>query len=84
MINGEEDSMKQTELVRMLSVEEVAKQLGMNRQSVYRAAARGSLPSRRWSGRLVFLAAELNQFIQSLPAREATPRRASGRKASGE
>jgi excisionase family DNA binding protein len=77
----EAEAMKQTELVRMLTIDEVARQLGRTRESVYRAAVKGSLPARRWGGRIVFLAAELNEFIQSPPARE-TAQAVGGRKAS--
>jgi excisionase family DNA binding protein len=74
--------MKETEVVRMLTVPEVAKRLGLKPQSVYRAAARGTLPARRWNRKLIFLASDLNEYIEALPMRPAT-QPVSGRKAKG-
>jgi excisionase family DNA binding protein len=70
--------MKEDTTVAMLSAAEVAMRLGLSKQSIYRAAARGRLPARRWNGKLVFLVPELNRFFESLPARPVT-QSASGR-----
>jgi excisionase family DNA binding protein len=55
-----------------LTVEDVARRLGWTRQVVYRAAATGRLPARRWRGRIVFLENDLRTFFRQLPPLEVT------------
>jgi excisionase family DNA binding protein len=69
--------------VGMLNVDQVADRLGLSKQSVYRAAARGTLPSRRWNRKLIFLESDLKQFFHTLPMRPVT-QPVSGRKARDE
>lgn len=63
----------------------VAEKLGTSQGKIRSAVARGLLPYRRWGGRVVFLAAEVDAFIQKLPgvsleeALENIKRKDSGR-----
>jgi excisionase family DNA binding protein len=57
-----------------LSVRDVAARLGMSRAAIYAAAASGRLPCRKWRGKLLFLADDLDRFLAALPARAVTER----------
>jgi excisionase family DNA binding protein len=72
-------AMNEDKTVAMMTTAEVAKRLGMSRHAVYRAAATGRLPARRWRRNLVFLVADLNEHFTSLPKVTTTPP-VSGRK----
>lgn len=45
----------------------MAEQLGVTEGKVRSAVARGCLPHRRWGGRIVFLASEVEAFLGALP-----------------
>jgi predicted DNA-binding transcriptional regulator AlpA len=67
------------EVSRRLTTRQVAQRLNMTPAAIYQAAARGRLPCRVWNGRLLFLAAELDEFLRALPARAVT-HEATGKK----
>lgn len=48
-------------------VASLAAMLGVSEGKVRSAAARGMLPHRRWGGRVVFLAQEVEAFLAALP-----------------
>jgi hypothetical protein len=45
----------------------VAAKLGLTRKAVYLRVARDMLPYRKWGRTLVFVEAELDQFLAELP-----------------
>ena len=51
----------------VLDVPAVAERLGVTQKLVRARIARGLLPHRRYSGRIVVLAAELERFLAALP-----------------
>jgi hypothetical protein len=56
----------------VLYVRDVAALLRRSEAAIYQATRRGRLPGRRWGGRLVFLAAELDAYLHALPSRPMT------------
>jgi excisionase family DNA binding protein len=55
-----------------LSVRQVAERLNMSVGAIYQAVHRGRMPARRWNGRILFMATELNAFLRALPAHPVT------------
>jgi excisionase family DNA binding protein len=66
-----------------LSVTQVAKMLNMSPGAIYQAVYRGRLPARRWHGRVLFMAGELDAYLRGLPVRAAT-HDATGKPISGD
>jgi hypothetical protein len=56
----------------VLYVRDVAALLRRSEAAIYQATRRGRLPGRRWGGRLVFLAAELSDYMRTLPPSKPT------------
>lgn len=54
----------------VMSADEVAAWLGVNRKTVYDAAARGAVPHRRLGKRLVFSRSALLHWLSCKPASE--------------
>jgi excisionase family DNA binding protein len=55
-----------------LSVKQVADLLNMSPGAIYQAVHVGRLPARRWHGRILFFATELNAYLRSLPTQPVT------------
>jgi excisionase family DNA binding protein len=53
------------------SIPEVCKQVGLCRDTVYRAIGRGDLVARKLGKRTLILAADLDRFLNSLPLKRS-------------
>ncbi len=53
--------------MKVLTVREVAKMLGVSEYHVRRLTYKGKLPGRKWGKRIVFLEDELDKYFKSLP-----------------
>jgi excisionase family DNA binding protein len=60
------------EVTATLSVAQAAEVLGMSASAIYAAIAAGRLPARRWHGRVLLLASELDSYLSALPSRPVT------------
>jgi hypothetical protein len=51
----------------VLDVATMARELGVTEKGVRARVARGVVPFRRWSGRIVFLRADVEAYLRQLP-----------------
>jgi hypothetical protein len=54
---------------RVLDIPQVARIINRTELATRRAIERGQIPARRWGGRVVVLADDLDRFLASLPVR---------------
>lgn len=57
--------------VRILDIPQVARIINRTELATRRAIERGQIPARRWGGRVVVLADDLDIFLKNLPLRQA-------------
>ena len=58
-----------TQQPRVLDIPQVARIINRTELATRRAIERGQLPARRWGGRVVVLAEDLDKFLAALPVR---------------
>ena len=56
---------------KLLSVKEGAVELGITERAAWQQIYRNKLPHRRWGGKVVIVASELEKFIAALPGLSA-------------
>ena len=58
-----------TQQPRVLDIPQVARIINRTELATRRAIERGQIPARRWGGRVIVLADDLDKFLAALPLR---------------
>lgn len=56
---------------KLLSISEVAGQLGLSERALRQRVARGEFPARRWGSKVIIVASELEEFLRQLAGTSA-------------